>query len=379
MNKFFQNLFALTFASLIVGGSTYLLKDKILNYYANSLDSLYKTNNLQSDLESGKIIVFGSSELLNIKQKFIPQNFFNNDLQIPLRVHGNEGHQEFAIMSQLAAYDNNAVRENAKVVIMLSPSWFTGTSDNGTRISKFLEFMYTGMMSKLYFQSTADKEFKLAVDSYIRKNIDLIKDPTYIYSQTYEQLRQSDTCLDRLTKKIIMNYIDYKNTNIQKIDYIAPKLDWESLRVEAKNVALPSTNNNFGISNEYYSRYVEPSIQKGEFPFNIILSSELDTNQEYQDFLMLLKLLKNYKIKPLFVMQDLHPSIFVNNRESMNKLVSKIKSDVLEYGYDYYDMWSYDEKNFEVGSLVDMVHLGELGWLRVDQKIIEHFMSPKGN
>ncbi len=47
MNKFFQNLFALTFASLIVGGSTYLLKDKILNYYANSLDSLYKTNNLQ--------------------------------------------------------------------------------------------------------------------------------------------------------------------------------------------------------------------------------------------------------------------------------------------------------------------------------------------
>ncbi len=66
MNKFYQNLFALTFAVFVVGVVTYFSKDKILNHYASSLESLYKTNNLQSDLESGKIVVFGSSELLNL-------------------------------------------------------------------------------------------------------------------------------------------------------------------------------------------------------------------------------------------------------------------------------------------------------------------------
>ena len=78
-------------------------------------------------------------------------------------------------------------------------------------------------------------------------------------------------------------------------------------------------------------------------------------------------------------MQDLHPYIFINNREEMNKLVSKIKSDVLENGYSYYDMWSYEKNSFDMGSLVDMVHLGETGWLKVNQQIIEHFMSSKGN
>ena len=62
------------------------------------------------------------------------------------------------------------LEKNTKVVIIFSPSWFTGTSDNGTRISKkFLEFYVCRMMSKLYFQSTIDKEFKLAVNSYIEK------------------------------------------------------------------------------------------------------------------------------------------------------------------------------------------------------------------
>lgn len=379
MNKFYQNLFALTFAVFVVGVVTYFSKDKILNHYASSLESLYKTNNLQSDLESGKIVVFGSSELLNTKQKFIPQNFFNNDLKIPLRVQGNEGHLDFVIMSQLAAYDNETVRNNARVVIMLSPTWFTEAGDKGTRIPKFLEFMYTGMMNKLYFQSSVDESFKIAINSYVRKNISFIKDPTYIYEESYEQLQEDNSVIDKFMKKAIIDYIDSKNNNIQKINYIAPNVNWDELRNEAKRVALPSTNNSFGISNESFDKYIAPLIQKGEFPLNIIFSSELSANQEYQDFLMLLKLLKNYKIKPLFVMQDLHPYMFVKNREKANELVLKIKSDVLANGYEYFDLWSYDKNSFDVGSLVDTVHLGETGWLKVNQKIIEHFMPLKGN
>ena len=76
MNKLFINIFAFIFAFIVVISLFYVSKNEILNYYAKPLqDSLQKTISLQNDLESGKIVVFGSSELvINPNQKFLPQN-----------------------------------------------------------------------------------------------------------------------------------------------------------------------------------------------------------------------------------------------------------------------------------------------------------------
>ena len=82
MNKLLVNVLSFTLASSLVLGLLYFGKNQILNYYAKPLqDSLERTISLQSDLESGKIVVFGSSELvLYPNQKFLPQNYFNNEL-----------------------------------------------------------------------------------------------------------------------------------------------------------------------------------------------------------------------------------------------------------------------------------------------------------
>ena len=37
-------------------------------------------------------------------------------------------------------------------------------------------------------------------------------------------------------------------------------------------------------------------------------------------------------------------------------------------------MWTYKKENYEMGTLTDIVHSGELGWVKINQKIIEHFM-----
>ena len=112
MNKFFVNIYAFFIALVVVISLLYVSKNEILNYYAKPLqDSLQKTISLQNDLESGKIVVFGSSELvINPNQKFLPQNYFNNDLKLPLRIQGNEGQQSFAILSQLAAYHGELIK-----------------------------------------------------------------------------------------------------------------------------------------------------------------------------------------------------------------------------------------------------------------------------
>lgn len=375
MNKFFINIFALFISSFIVFLGVFIFKDEILEYYTKPLqDTLQKTVSLQTDLESGKIVLFGSSELVKYpNQRFLPQKFFNNELNIPLRVQGNEGHQTFVIMSQLAALDNETIRNNARIVVLLSPSWFTGSNENGLTMPKFLEYMYSGMMNKLYFESETDDKYKYLISDYIKENVSLIKDPSFIYKYPLNVLEKD--YLNNEMKKFIIQNFDYKNIKVETLNYVKPKLDYDKLRVEAKNIEIPSSNNNFGINNEYYSKFIEPEIAKNNFPFSIIIPPELDKNEEFQDFLVLLDFLDKYKIKPLFIMQDLNPYVFAGNREEANELMAIIKSKVLEHNFEYMDMWTYKKEDFEMNSLTDIVHLDELGWIRVNQKIIDYFMK----
>lgn len=372
MNRLFVHIVALSFALLAVGILLFVNKKEILHYYAKPLkETLEKTVALQNDLENGKIVLFGSSELVFYpNQRFLPQNFFNNELQQPIKVQGNEGQQSFAIFSQLAACENDRVKENAKVVILLSPSWFTGKEDNGTKIPKFLEFMYPGMMNKLYFQSTAKEEYKVVIQEYIKKNIDSIKNPNYLYTTSIETIKEE--YFDNKIKEIIIDTFD--NRSQETIDYKNPLLDYEKLKIEAQKIVAYSNNNSFGIQNEYYTKFIEPSIQNGTFPFSIMVPKNLSQNQEYQDFLLLLELLQSYQIKPFFVIEDLHPEIFSKNRDELTHLIVTIKSKLEEYEYSYFDMWSYEKKEYEMGTLIDMVHMGELGWLKINQQIIDYFM-----
>lgn len=375
MNKFFINIFALFISSFIIFLGIFIFKDEILEYYTKPLqDTLQKTVSLQTDLESGKIVLFGSSELVKYpNQRFLPQKFFNNELNIPLRVQGNEGHQTFVIMSQLAALDNQTIRNNARIAILLSPSWFTGSNENGLTMPKFLEYMYSGMMNKLYFESETDDKYKYLISDYIKENVSLIKDPSFIYKYPLNVLEKD--YLNNEIKKFIIQNFDYKNIKVETLNYVKPKLDYDKLRAEAKNIEIPSSNNNFGINNEYYSKFIQPEIAKNNFPFSIIIPPELDKNEEFQDFLVLLDFLDKYKIKPLFIMQDLNPYVFAGNREEANELMAIIKSKVLEHNFEYMDMWTYKKEDFEMNSLTDIVHLDELGWIKVNQKIIDYFMK----
>lgn len=375
MNKFFINIFALLISSFIIFLGVFIFKDEIFEYYTKPLqDTLQKTVSLQSDLESGKIVLFGSSELVKYPdQRFLPQKFFNNELNIPLRVQGNEGHQTFVIMSQLAALDNQIVRDNARIAVLLSPSWFTGSNENGLTIPKFLEYMYSGMMNKLYFESETDNKYKYLISDYIKENVSLIKDPSFIYKYPLNVLEKD--YLNNEIKKFIIQNFDYKNIKVETLNYVKPKLDYDKLRIEAKNIEISSSNNSFGINNEYYSKYIEPEIAKNNFPFTVVIPPELDKNQEFQDFLVLLDFLNKYKIKPLFIMQDLNPYVFSGNREEANELMAIIKSKVLEHNFEYMDMWTYKKEDYEMNSLTDIVHLDELGWIKVNQKIIDYFMK----
>ena len=77
-------------------------------------------------------------------------------------------------------------------------------------------------------------------------------------------------------------------------------------------------------------------------------------------------------------MQDLHPYVFAKNRDEMTAIITTIKSKIQENNYGYLNMWSYKKEDYEIGTLTDIVHPGEIGWVKINQKIIEHFMPKEG-
>ena len=379
-NKIIINIVSFVGAYFIVHLFFELNQNNIIKYYENIpkvkngiSESIKKSNKLLFALESGTVVLFGSSELTNTKHKYIPVNFFNKELAMPLVQNGHEGHQCFVILSQLSAYSNEKVKKNARVVIFLSPGWFTGGFAEGTSIPNFLEYMTSDIMYRLYYQSDVNEYFKNLISKYVEKNINKIKLPPCIYRYASNYRYKKSLTTECSIEKAIFESVKITPKVYKPVAYNIPQLDYNKIIKDAKKVTKPSTNNSFGVYNEYYSKYIEPSIKKGDFPYTIKTPPSLYENQEFQDFLNLLKILKEYKIKPLFLMQDLNPYIYVENRDSMQNILFAIKKKITEYGYGYLDMWTYNKSNYEMGTLTDVMHTGELGWIKIDKKIIEHF------
>jgi D-alanine transfer protein len=74
-------------------------------------------------------------------------------------------------------------------------------------------------------------------------------------------------------------------------------------------------------------------------------------------------------VDALFVMQPLHPMVF-KDLDRFGPVQREVAALCRRYAMRCMDMYGGP---FEVGTLRDIQHLGELGWLRVNQRIAEAF------
>ncbi|SHJ01488.1 D-alanyl-lipoteichoic acid biosynthesis protein DltD [Halodesulfovibrio aestuarii] len=374
--------------ALVFGGQNLIFN--LLDYNPQKISQLkseLKSQTLRNDLETGKVVVFGSSELSAGSKRilrFMVSNFFSDNNQ-PIKTIGKGGHQLFIILSELAALHSSKTVDQARIVVLLSPTWFTGKHANGAKMSVFLKYMTNDMMYKLYTNSEIDDHYKFLVSEYITanekemsgssKSYDLIKN----YGKKSSSASYNAALLSYLSEKFLLfSKIDFYNEkdNYQvgrMVKYDFPSLDYDVLYEQAKRYNKEaSTNNVYGIRNGYFNRHVIRKDKSIRFS-SVGKIRDMSENREYDALMNLLALLKEYKIKPLFVMQDLHPSIYTEGREEILPLLATIKASVVGAGFEYLDMWSYREADYVNGKLKDKMHLGELGWVKINKKIIEHF------
>ncbi len=348
---------------------------------------------LREALEHGMpLLLFGSSELSLNKLPSIPYNFFNKTLNIPCIGMGHAGNQCFCICSQLCAMSN--ALKNGRIIVILSPGWFSAYA-KGTSLESFLEFNDERLLYNIYFNKNLPKIYKDYESQYIYENEASIESASAILKAFYYYNQANKNIVNKIVftpfEKLYENYCLFKisvtNKLLQKGDYEAPLMAYDSANVSKTNFSYTktvnwdsmyatarkdfdtvSTNNNMDISNDYYARYV-----KTHHSFHI-QPVPLSQNVELQDFTMLLKLLKQYNTDAYFIIQPINPLAYDDVKE-LKPTIDVVCKKMDSLGFNYLNLYVTDSISYQKGTLNDIMHMGNLGWYRTDSAILCHFNS----
>jgi D-alanine transfer protein len=353
--------------------------DRIANY-GEGLSQQYA---MQSNLDNGGVTIFGSSEL-SYQGDEVPYRFFKNKTNKNVLAYGEGGSQSLTILSQLSAYYSQQMFDNARLVIIVSPSWF---DTDGTDIAAFKSAMPTSMLMRLLYESEVSYEYKKYIQEYINTNFDELSWPkpidlawNYALPRKEAKVKYLNRVFAYLAKytqyypyKIYDGYVKSsllnnnataagKTTN-QKFDW--NKLFAESIKLQTSKV----TNNEYGISDDYFNAYVKKRIDDGNFPIKAPIVSAY--GKEYRDFVLLVEFCKMFKHKPLFVIIPFNNKAYTG-LENYNPVINKVTTTLNAADMPTLNMWKDGDKP---GVMADIMHTGAYGWQRINQAIYKQFIE----
>jgi D-alanine transfer protein len=354
------------------------------NFYSNFDNSLVAKQDLYTALNYNNLVLFGSSELTNQNVSCIPNRFFSEQLGIPLLSFGHAGNQSFNYACEIAALKENQ-SSPAKVVIIVSPSWFAGKSGNGTSVTSFLEFISDDMLNKIMNDDSILVDFKLSLLEYIGRNFENIKSPTPFINYLYYQNIRSHNFFDNFRyfplsmfykqwvrlEKLLTSKYDLPKANAKKSinDYHIPSVNWDSLFQLGLDNEAKKCSNEFGVNDEYFEEYV-----KGNLPR--VLDEIIFPNQELNDFKLLVRLCKHENIDALFVIQALNPYTY-SNLHTLEPVLAEVKKSISDAGFKVFDMWQPSKEKYQKGLLTDVAHTGEYGWYQINREIYNHYFQKR--
>ena len=341
--------------------------------YANYDNGISSELDLIYALQNNSLIIWGSSELTGVDSLgYQPYDFFPNNFNIPSLAIGHAGNQSFSIFCQIAAMSQYVIK--SKMVIIVSPGWFTGGYAKGTSTTSFLEFNNERFLKNTYNSNIA-KKYKNYISEYLYKNRYDINAPTFFMESMmyYKRLNKINLkfpyvwLTQSITKTLYPNYNkkSYSEYFVEPINEITIKhkiIKWDSLKAKAVNdFEKISNNNNVGVNSKYFTLHVEGR------KFKQIIGN-IENNCELKDFEMLVSLINHLKIEPVFIIQNLNPLVYSNLQE-MKPIIDTIISITNKFNYPTLNMFTPTVNNYQQGELTDVMHMGDLGWIKVNQFI----------
>lgn len=356
--------------------------DHIPNY-AGGLSQQYA---VQRTLETGDILIFGSSELSSHAEE-VSYRFLKNKLNKNVLAFGAAGSQSITTLAQLSTYYNQTMLDNARVVIILSPSWF---DTEGTHIESFLSTMPANMLMRLLYESQVPYEYKKYIQEYIHDNFDQLSSPKpihlawkYAFPRKEAAIQYRNRIYAELAKYTqyypYQLYDTYLKSKLSTTGQPLPStpttnysFNWEELFATAIQLQTSQvTNNPYGINDDYFNNYVRKRIKEGEFPIKAPLIATY--SEEYRDFLVLVEFCKMFKHKPLFVLLPFNSKAYTG-LENYQPVIDNISTTLTDAQMPLLNIWKDGDKP---GMMADIMHTGALGWQKINQSIYQHFIEGK--
>ena len=300
-----------------------------------------------------RLVILGSSELTSNDLRFVPYRYLADELQMPVLAYGHSGFQSLGMQLVLAALADD-LSPASRVVVMLSPGWFDG--DGGLGVDEFKEHA-NPLLPRLLKQPEGRAELARWLRDKGNAGVvwSMAAEQAYVFRQ-------------RLVDLWAPAYAAPAPEREREGPAAAARVvDWDALASQAQDAEQSQMGGNrYAVRDEFFNKYLRTIPEGGKTAYQ---PQPLTGRDELRELTALMALLHQRGVNALFVMQPLHPMVFKDlaRFEPIQQDVARLCQ---RYAMTCMDMYGAP---FEVGTLRDVQHLGELGWLRVNQKIAEVF------
>ena len=309
---------------------------------------------LSQALRTGdRLVILGSSELTSNDLRFVPYRYLADELQMPVLAYGHSGFQSLGMQLVLAALADD-LSPTSRVVVMLSPGWFDG--EGGLGPDEFKEHA-NPLLPRLLRQPEGRAELLRWLEAKGDAGVawSMAAEQAYVFRQRL---------VDLWTPAHAAPAPDPEQAGPAAA---ARVVDWDALASQAQGAEQALMGNNrYAVRDDFFDKYLRTVPEGGKTAYQ---PQPLTGRDELRELTALMALLRQRGVDALFVMQPLHPMVF-KDLDRFTPVQREVAALCERYTMRCMDMYGAP---FEVGTLRDVQHLGELGWLRVNQKIAEVF------
>ncbi len=326
-------------------------------------------------VENDYLLVLGSSEL-NTAHPFFPSSFFSKEFDIPSFVYGHAHFELLGSLGLLSAVEDDLTDET-KLVIIVSPGWFE--RDN-LLPQAFIEHFPDDVLEKAVYNSQTRKVFSQYI-SRIQNEIEpltkeqmMLIDPPDLWSEwKYRLNKLLFSYRQRLLGREVPVELQSFDINID-IPKCEPKMDkmqvylWKKAREDAKNWEFSDGKRMSAETGWVYKTYFDKYLGSKISNENRKIIYE---NPEYELIALeeLAKFLHKKNIRALFVMQGLNP-LFYKDMKEFDPINHKVAEILKKYDQHFLDLYF---KEVKPAVLTDIMHMGNLGWVMIDEEIAKTF------
>lgn len=317
-----------------------------------------------------QLTLFGSSEFS--ETPYVTFNYLADSLNIPVMGVGHAYHQSLSILVELLAMDE--YNASSKITIFVSPTWF----EKGTNTQAFAEFVRPNFLRRIIKNKSLDVKYLAHIGAYIYNNQ---KDFSRISVTMQVALShfQNNASINPITKLDEQLKSIYSDSNqIATVNYSFPDTvfnvqsqphPFEMYRTQAQNNFLKKvTNNNIYVEDSYFKEHL--SERKGKpgklEPIN------LESNDELEDFKLLVDYIAEKKMDASFIIIPVNPYHYGNTAD-YNPLIKEIEKNINMHRFACLNLFTSNKKEYQPGTLRDVMHFGAYGWLKVNQFLYQHY------